>query len=64
MTWSADALGYLRKHRDYVDRDLQAFRSGRLKVSDGGSDISVAWIARYERQIAHLERIIGAYESS
>ena len=61
MSWTEDALMYLEKHRDYVKRDLEALRSGRIKISDEGTDATAAWMGRYERQIEHLDRIIQAY---
>jgi len=64
MSWTEDALMYLEKNRDYVKRDLEALRSGRIRISDAGADSTAAWTGRYERQIEHLDKIIQAYGKS
>jgi hypothetical protein len=60
--WNEEAITYLRKHREYVARDWELLRSGQIKVTEGSGDASAAWIGRYQRQIAHLDQIIGNYE--
>jgi len=62
MSWNEEALGYLRKHREYVARDLERLRLGHVKISELNDDATAAWIGRYQRQIAHLDKLIGNYE--
>ncbi len=58
MAWSDEALTYLRKHREYVGRDLELLRAGKLKITADSGDVTADWIGRHERQLAHLDSII------
>ena len=68
--WSAAALAYLRKHRDYVQRDLDALRAGHISIGEAGTiggasaDVTARWIGRYERQIGHIDRILAAHDQT
>jgi hypothetical protein len=62
MSWKEESIAYLRKHREHVARDLELLRSGHIKITEGSSDANADWIGRYQRQIAHLDQIIGNYE--
>jgi hypothetical protein len=62
MSWNEDAIAYLRKHRDYVARDLERLRAGQVKITEGPNDANVVWIGRYQRQIGHLDKLIESYE--
>jgi hypothetical protein len=56
MSWNEEAITYLRKHREYVARDLEGLRAGQVKITEGSND--GVWIGRYQRQIGHLDQII------
>ena len=65
MPWNEEAIRYLRKHREYVMRDLEALRSGHTKITERSNESATTdWIGRYERQIVHLDQIIESYERS
>jgi hypothetical protein len=60
--WSAAALAYLRKHRDYVQRDLDTLRAGQVAIAEAGAAATARWIGRYERQLGHIDRLLQAHD--
>lgn len=64
MSWTNEAIGYLLKHSDYVVRDLESLRSGKVKVTEGENDVSDTWARRLEREMGHLDKIIKNYEAA
>ena len=52
MSWSEDAYAYLKKHREYVQRDLEALRDSPAKTDQ---------IARLARNLAHIDTLLDAY---
>lgn len=64
MPWNDVAIEYFRKHQTYVLRDLEALKTGRIQIKDAGKDATDIWIARSERQLAHVNTIIEAYEQT
>ena len=52
MAWSEDAYAYLKKHREYVQRDLTD-----LREAAGDAD----QIARLERNLSHIDTLLNAY---
>jgi hypothetical protein len=63
MGWRDDAIAYLQKHRDYVARDLARLRAGQITICENDTDASARWIGRYQRELAHLDRLIAAYKA-
>lgn len=61
MSWEDEAIDYLRKHRDYVARDLRLLRSGHTQVTEQGANATRRWVDRYERQLVHIDNTIDAY---
>jgi hypothetical protein len=62
VAWDKEAIAFLRKHREYVLRDLKTLESGALRITDPEGGATSRWIGRYQRQLVYLDDLIAAYE--
>ncbi len=63
MSWTDDAFAYLKKHREYVEQDKDALRTGVVRILRDGEDVTESQVARYERQLAHIDRLLTSFSA-